>query len=75
MRGRDGRGGVCGSVAGGGGRRHGDGVDAVDGRGDVDGRVVLVFLGEGADEEREEREDDLAEGAHIDGCVGVGEGR
>lgn len=66
----DSRGHVC-DRRGGGCAGHGDSVNAVDGRGDVNGGVVLlVVLGESADEEREEREDDLLEGAHGDGVVG-----
>jgi hypothetical protein len=58
-------GGVAGVLAG-----HGDGVDAVDGRGDVDSGVIrLGVLGHDADEEREEEDDDLLEGAHVDGLV------
>lgn len=78
-------GGVGGHVAGGDGRghvcdaagrraRHGDGVDAVDGRGDVHGSIIdlgVGRLGEGAREEREEEDDDLLEGAHLGGVVVV----
>lgn len=65
--GRDGRGHVRDAASR--GARHGDGVDAVDGRGDVDGGIVhlgVLRLGEGAHEEREEEDDDLLEGAHVD---------
>jgi hypothetical protein len=68
----DGRGHVC-DRRGGGCAGHGNGVDAVDSRGDVDGGIILlVVLGEGADEERKERDDDLLEGAHGDDGVIVG---
>jgi hypothetical protein len=53
----------------GGGRSagHGDSVDAVNSRGDVDSGVVRVLLSESGYEEREEEDNDLLEGAHLDG--------
>lgn len=64
-RGVDGAGLVC-DCARGGRARHGDGVDAVDGRGEVDGSVVGLTLlgGEDTGDEREEEDDDVLEGAH-----------
>lgn len=66
---RDGRG-LVGNAAGVGAGK-GDGVDSIDSRGDVDGRVVdLALLGEGAHEERKEEDNDLLEGTHlVDGGV------
>lgn len=47
--------------------RHGDGVDAVDGRGHVDGSVVgLSLSSEDAGDKREEEDNDSLEGAHVD---------
>lgn len=61
-RGVDGRCRVC--DAGGGGAREGYGVDAVDGRGDIDGGVIVLRLRKG--EERKERKDEgLEEGSHL----------
>jgi hypothetical protein len=73
MGGRDGGGAVRQDDARCGRARHGDSVDAVDGRGDVDGGLVLGLarLGEGADEERKEGKDDLLEGAHLEVVVGL----
>lgn len=65
MSSRDGRG-LVGKAAG-VRAREGDGVDAIDSRGDVDGRVIAVaLLGEGAHQKSEEEDDDLVEGAHLD---------
>jgi hypothetical protein len=64
----DGRGLVCDDDAASGAAGHGDGVDAVDSRGDIDSSVVrLSVLGKCAHEEREEEDDDLLEGAHLVG--------
>ena len=47
--------------------RHGDGVDAVDGRGHVDGSVVgLSLSSEDTGDKREEEDNDGLEGAHVD---------
>lgn len=67
-------GGLVGSA--GGCARHGDGVDAVDGGGDVDGGVVDLAvgrLGEGECDERKEEDNDLLEGAHVDCGDGGGD--
>jgi hypothetical protein len=51
----------------GGGALHGDSVDAVDSRGDVDGSIVgLRLSSEDAGDEREEEDNDGLEGAHFD---------
>jgi hypothetical protein len=69
---RDGRGAVRNAASGRVG--HGDSVDAVDGRGDVDcGVIDFGVLGESAHEEREKEGDDLLEGTHLDWvCSGSG---
>lgn len=67
---RDGAGRVGDRVGGRAG--HGDGVDAVDSRGDVDGSVVgLSISSEDAGDEREEEDDDGLEGAHGDWRCGL----
>lgn len=74
----DGRCGVAGCVDGAGlvcngaGRRagHGDSVGAIESRGDVDSCVIgIILLGsEDARNEREEKDNDVLEGAHGDWC-------
>jgi len=60
---RDGAGRVGGSTGGRAG--HGDSVDAVDSRGDVDGGIIGLRLGsEDAGDERKEEDNDGLEGAH-----------
>lgn len=62
---RDGAG-LVGDIAG-GRARHGDGVDAVDSRGNVDGSVVGLSVGsEDAGDKREEEDNDGLEGTHGD---------
>lgn len=69
MRCGDGRGHV--GDRGGRSAGHGDGVDVVDSRRDVDSGIVrLVLLSEGGYEEREEEDDNLLEGAHLVDCCG-----
>lgn len=68
--GRDGGGPI--GDAGRGSARHGDGVDAVDGRGEIDGGIVDLSvgglgLGECECDKRKEDCDDLLEGAHFGG--------
>jgi len=79
--GRVGSGGVrrCGGVehGGHGSAGDGDGVDAVDSRGDVESRVLAArswrIGGKGAHKEGEEDRNDLLEGAHLDGSgSGIG---
>jgi hypothetical protein len=58
----------AGSLCDGGGSGRGA-VDAVDGRGDVLGRVVTRLCGEDRDAKREDEDDELLEGTHFD-CFG-----